>query len=72
MRSLIILSMLGPGTWNSTRLNDERAKTVALEEGIARLERGGKWRLRRLAKAERHHRVFARLESCWRWRRKVS
>jgi len=55
MRSLIIPSMLGPGTWNSTRLNDERAKTVALEEGIARLERGDKWRLRHLAKAERHH-----------------
>ena len=42
-----------------TRLNDERAKTAALEEDIARLDRREERRLRRLAKAKcphcRHH-----------------
>jgi hypothetical protein len=41
------------------RLNDERAKTAALEEDIARLDRREERRLRRLAKAKcphcRHH-----------------
>lgn len=41
------------------RLNDERAKTAALEEDVARLDRREERRLRRLAKAKcphcRHH-----------------